>query len=407
MASVHKKPGRKKKDGTLGKSAWVVMWTDPSGKQKSKSFEKKAHASQFRATVEADMARGSYIDPKRGRVVFADYAAEWVRRRAKKGAANTRHANAARLRNHVTPYFEHLTLDRIDDDAVLDWLEGIAHLAPTTQRGIWTVMNSVMLSAVEGGLIAKNPLAKRTLHTAPIVKTRIVPWKHEWVTGMAETINERYRLAVVLAAGLGLRQGECFGLSPDDVDWLKGTVRIRRQVLLILEDGSLAFGPPKREKTRDVPLPESVKVEMNRHMAKYPPQTVTLPWKDTGGKPHAARLFLSTREHNPCNKNTFNEHTWRPARKVLDIPDRGPDGHRNSMHQLRHFYVSVLLDSGEPINAVAEHIGHDDMGYMLETYAHLMPAANERTKAAIDGAFEAASWTNFGQESSVEGEKGL
>ena len=30
--------------------------------------------------------------------------------------------------------------------------------------------------------------------------------------------------------GLGLRQGEGFGLAPDDIRWLRGTVHVRRQV---------------------------------------------------------------------------------------------------------------------------------------------------------------------------------
>jgi integrase len=406
MASISKRGGRpSRKDGTPGKMAYVVAWIEPGGKQKSKSFDKLSHAKQFKALIEADLARGTYIDPRRGRVRFEEYAAEWVQRRAKKGAANTRAANVNRLKNHITPHFGHLTLDRIDDHAVMDWLDAISHLAPTTQRAIWTTLNSVLISAVEGGLLVKNPLTKRTLHTPPIIRTRIIAWTHEMVTGMAETIAPRYRLAVILGAGLGLRQGEVFGLSPDDVDFLRGTVRIRRQVLMLMPGSVLAFGPPKRGKTRDVPLPESVKIEMNRHMAAFPPQTVTLPWADVDGKPHTARLFLSTREHKACNKNTFNSHAWRPARERLNIPAVGPDGHKNAMHQLRHFYVSVLLDSGESISAVAEHIGHEDMAFMLETYAHMMPASSTRTKTAIDSAFGSPSWTDLGQDPTADNEK--
>jgi hypothetical protein len=33
----------------------------------------------------------------------------------------------------------------------------------------------------------------------------------------------------MLGAGLGLRLGEAFGLSPDDIDWLRATVQVRRR----------------------------------------------------------------------------------------------------------------------------------------------------------------------------------
>ena len=35
---------------------------------------------------------------------------------------------------------------------------------------------------------------------------------------LADAVPERYRALVVLAAGTGLRQGECFGLVDDRVD---------------------------------------------------------------------------------------------------------------------------------------------------------------------------------------------
>jgi integrase len=42
------------------------------------------------------------------------------------------------------------------------------------------------------------------------------------------------------AAGLGLRQGECFGLAVDDVDFLRGVVHVRRQVRIVAERTALA-----------------------------------------------------------------------------------------------------------------------------------------------------------------------
>ncbi|MFD0237005.1 hypothetical protein ACFVHF_36840 [Streptomyces decoyicus] len=34
----------------------------------------------------------------------------------------------------------------------------------------------------------------------------------------------------------------------------------------------------------------------------------------------------------------------------------------NGRHALRHFYASVLLDSGENVMALAEYLGHSDPG---------------------------------------------
>ncbi|WP_206641311.1 tyrosine-type recombinase/integrase [Nonomuraea polychroma] len=57
------------------------------------------------------------------------------------------------------------------------------------------------------------------------------------------------------------------------------------------------------------------------------------------------------------------------------------------MHALRHYFASVLLDAGESVKALAEYLGHQDPGYTLRTYTHLMPGSDGRTRKAIDAAF--------------------
>lgn len=52
------------------------------------------------------------------------------------------------------------------------------------------------------------------------------------------------------------------------------------------------------------------------------------------------------------------------------------------MHALRHFYASVLLDAGESIKAVSEHLGHSDPGLTLKVYAHLMVSGRDRARKA-------------------------
>ncbi len=59
----------------------------------------------------------------------------------------------------------------------------------------------------------------------------------------------------------------------------------------------------------------------------------------------------------------------------------------NGCHALRHFYASTLLDGGESIKALSEHLGHSDPGFTLRTYTHLLPTSNERTRKTIDAVF--------------------
>lgn len=68
MSSVKRDP----RDGT-----WLARWRDPGGAQRKKSFRRKVDAERFLNDLMAEMARGSYIDPAAGKVVFRSVAARW------------------------------------------------------------------------------------------------------------------------------------------------------------------------------------------------------------------------------------------------------------------------------------------------------------------------------------------
>ncbi|HLL66340.1 MAG TPA: tyrosine-type recombinase/integrase [Micromonosporaceae bacterium] len=61
------------------------------------------------------------------------------------------------------------------------------------------------------------------------------------------------------------------------------------------------------------------------------------------------------------------------------------------MHVQRHTYASVLLDAGESIKALAAYLGHADPGFTLRVYTHLLPNSEDRTRRAIDRAFQDGS----------------
>jgi integrase len=156
-----------------------------------------------------------------------------------------------------------------------------------------------------------------------------------------EALSARDRIVVDLAAGLGLRQGEVFGLSPYDVDFLRGTVEVCRQVKL-LGGNKQTFGLPKGNKVRTVPLPSEVRDLLAAYLTEHPARPVTLPWRSLDGEPVTARLVLTNRERNAMNRNYFNTRIWHRALAAAGLPD----GRQNGMHALRHFYASVLLDAG-------------------------------------------------------------
>jgi hypothetical protein len=76
----------------------------------------------------------------------------------------------------------------------------------------------------------------------------------------------------------------------------------------------------------------------------------------------------------------------------------------SGVHQLRHYYASVLLAGGVDIKALSEYLGHHDPAVTLRIYAHLMPSAEGRALRAIEAAFAEAA--DDGPSTARDGEDG-
>ncbi|WP_442906075.1 tyrosine-type recombinase/integrase [Kitasatospora sp. NBC_00458] len=103
-------------------------------------------------------------------------------------------------------------------------------------------------------------------------------------------------------------------------------------------------------------------------------------------------MFSNTAD-GPVWRSNFNLHEWKPAISAADLiptPCRGEpyaSARQHGMHALRHFYASVLLDAGESIRAVSDHLGHAEPALTLRVYADLMPNSQDRARKAVDRLF--------------------
>jgi len=150
------------------------------------------------------------------------------------------------------------------------------------------------------------------------------------VSALAEAVPERYRALIVFAAGMGLRQGECFGVTVDRVDFLRRLVRVDRQ-LIAVRGGVPEFGPPKSKPGfRTIPMPDVVGSAVSAHLARYGPGP-------------AGVVFTNTLGH-PLRRSTTGA-MWQRAADVAGLPKWA------TFHDLRHFYASLLIMSDVAVDA--------------------------------------------------------
>src|SRR5258708_18279525 len=203
-----------------------------------------------------------------------------------------------------------------------------------------------MAAAVDEGLITRNPCRAASVRAPKAAQPKAQPWTGEQVAAVRAGLPGRLRGLADAGAGLGMRQGELFGLAVENLDFLRKVVHVRLQVRLI--GTRRVFAPPKGGRERDVPLPDPVAVALAEHIRLYPPAGVELPWRVPDGPKRTARLLFRSADGNALLRSSFN-NTWRGAVRSAGLTP----GQRAGTHQLRHRYASVLLAGGVDIRALS------------------------------------------------------
>ncbi|WP_405728856.1 site-specific integrase [Streptomyces sp. NBC_01537] len=387
------KPHRVKSDRYGTGMRYRARYAGPDGTEKNKSFpdRQKRLAEQWLTQIAADMSRGSYIDPRAGRVTFRQYAEKWLASHTTD--INGHDAAERRLRLHAFPYIGTRPVASFQPGHIRTWLSELASAVPAAsyRRIIFGLVSAIFSAAVDDTLIPRNPCLARSVRGPQPDPNRVVPWTPEQVFAVRTALPERFRAMVDVGGGCGLRQGEIFGLPVDEVDFNSGWLAVRVQVKRVR--GKFVFAPPKRGKTRDVPLSGAVGAALRKHMEGFPPVEVTLPWLKPDGPPVTRKLIFTGRTGDSVRASHFDDHLWKRAlvsAALIPAPEPGErhaSAREHGMHALRHFYASVLLDAGESIRALSTYLGHSDPGFTLRVYTHLMPSSEGRTRKAVDSVF--------------------
>jgi integrase len=314
--------------------------------------------------VEHSLNVGTYVDPAAGRSAFRDYAEAW--RRAQLHRPNTATRIESQLRKHVYPVLGDRPLAALRPSELQAFVTGLAvELEPGSVRTVFATVRAILSAAVQDRLIGRDP-GRVTL--PKMRRVQVVPLTVDQVDALARGMPPRYRALVIVGAATGLRQGELFGLRVSDVDFLRRLVTVERQVQPAA-GGGVMVGPLKnRASYRTVPVGEVVTEAAAGHLAKFPANPEGYIFTDEVGK--------------PLSRNKFNASVWVYARKAACLPKAG-------MHDLRHFYASALIRGGLNPKVVAIRLGHANASMTLNTYSHLWPDDEDRTRQAIDDVFQA------------------
>lgn len=312
---------------TIGRlrGGFCVYWTDPdTGKRRRYQLE-----ARTRTQAEAE-GRDRYLKElkPRGGMSVAQIWAAYIDHLGSKPTAKTMGYTGKAVLDH----FGDFRPDQITTD------DCRAYLAERLKAGrkIGSIhtelghLRSAMRWAAKQGVIARAP----HIELPPKPDSDVQPLSDAQVRALIDGCEAPHiRLAVILLLATGARVGAILDLTWDRVDFERGVIDLR------LPDGLTRKG-------RAV-------VPMNR-MARAALESA-----------HPARLTQHVIEWG--GKRV---HSIRKGYSAA-LGRAGMSG--VSIHQIRHSVAVRMLAAGQPIEAVAQYLGHSNTAITYRTYARFMP----------------------------------
>ncbi|MCO5317219.1 MAG: site-specific integrase [Microthrixaceae bacterium] len=367
MASVEKRSTGQ------GDTRYDVRYRDPAGKQRTRTFKRRKDAERYASTTEADLARGSWIDPNAGREVFRDYSERWVAERVtsrgRKLAPRTVELYRSQLERHIVPTFGDAELARITSASVRSWHAGMVDKGHGTAAAkCYRLLRAILATAVEDDLLVKNPCNIKGAGVERSAERPVATAEQVWA--LADAIEDHLEAFVLVAAFMGLRFSEAAGLQRRHVNVLHRTITVEQQLERVsrktaehLGIGVEGFGPPKSDagyRTLKVPPPlvPIIEAHLEEHSEAGP-----------DGLVFVGPLGGSLARSNFSGK--FGE-----ARRKAGLPD----GFR--FHDLRHTHMTVAAQSGASTAELMRRLGQSSPAAALR-YQHATDSRDEEIASAV------------------------
>lgn len=401
MASVRK---RKWTHNGEEREAWVVNYTDQSGKRRLKTFDKKKDADRYRTQVETEIEAGIHT-PSYGAMTLADLAELWVKDQQRRNTIGeitgaTLYGYTCKAKRMITS--RPIGRTRITDLTSLQIQHFIDEMSTQWSRGtcveIRMILKYVLTFGVRRKLIKRNILIDEPVSVPKMKKDRPYISSVEDLQALLKAASVRdpgepmlifLNRMVVLCLGVfaGLRGGEMIGLQWEDIDFDNNVLNIRHSFSAF--DGLKS--PKSFAGIREIPMSWPIRHALIRvadywtnheRIVQAPDRAVTrgraqvklnvlvernqvLP----GTPPVMSGHVLKNYFGGPLEPTNINLQYFRPLLKKAGLMREG--GPRLRLHLLRHAAASLFIRAGLQPLQLKRIVGHTSIQTTFDVYGHL------------------------------------
>jgi integrase len=256
----------------LTSGRFQASFIGPDGQRRNapETFATKGDAGRWLTMIESAMIGGTWIDLERGKLSFQEYGQRWIEQRP---GLRPRTVDLYRwlFGRYLRPQLGRIRLIDLNPQQVRQWRHELLSggVSESMAAKAYRLLRAVLNTAVDDGLIAKNPCQIKGGGTeSPAERPTI---SASQALDLADRMPDQYRMLVLLAVFGSLRWGEVTALRRSDVDTERGTVTVRG-ALSERSTGEMVLGPPKsaaglRTVMLPAPVAEQLRVHLDAHVA--------------------------------------------------------------------------------------------------------------------------------------------
>lgn len=354
----------------------VYLGVDPlTGKDMrttKRGFKTKKEAELALAQIKLEVAKGTY--KKERAETYQEIYDLWVKQYEQTVAESTFVKTTGIFKNHILPAMGAYKIEKINVDVcqkhVYEWAEKLKHF-----RKVKSYAATVLDFAARRGYLQTNPFALVNMNVKANKKASVTDDEEtenfytreqliEFLSCLEKESNYKAYVFFRLLAFSGIRKGEAFALTWNDLNFTTNELRINK-ALSQGKNNRLYVGPTKTGEARTIKMDDDTMAILKEWKKKQKQDYLML-----GFNTMQPKQLVFSNEKNQYLQLTKTSKWINHVQKKYNL-------HKITTHGLRHTHCSLLLEAGVSIKEVQDRLGHSDVQTTMNIYAHVTQKAKE------------------------------
>lgn len=291
--------------------------------------------------------------------------------------ANTKRHYQHIYKKHISPELGRFPINQITQLQVKGLINQLKKdgFQWETQNKVRILLTDMFNRALEDDFVRKNPVKGVRLASIKPNEHRLLT-QEEQITFFKCCAGTFYDNLFTVAVNTGLRPGELFALTWDDIDLENKVISVTKTLVYQKfendEKKEFHLGPPKtKQSVRKVPINSICEKALKKqYVQKAIVRRKNLEIKQESKRADLENLLFTTKYDTPLNSVVCNEAIERIVKEINLTRDSLEEIEKFGAHTFRHTFATRCIEAGIKPKTLQAYLGHASLQMTMDLYVH-------------------------------------